>query len=174
MNTDAKEATVGRVVDVEARLAATVDDLRAAGVRYVSGSIVDTGSINRLKSVPLGKLASLATKGLGFSYCWATALTNDHFTETDVLGGPSGDMRMIADLDSLVQLGATPEWAWVALDQYLQDGGVAPWCERSFAKRLVGQAAERGYSLRMTYEFEWFVGKVVGDGMLGACHLGPG
>lgn len=174
MNQDVKEATVGRVVDVEARLAATVEDLRAAGVRYVSGSIVDTGSINRLKSVPLGKLASLATKGLGFSYCWATALTNDHFTETDVLGGPSGDMRMIADLDSLVQLGATPEWAWVALDQYLQDGSVAPWCERSFAKRLVDQAVERGYSLRMTYEFEWFVGKVAGDGMLGACHLGPG
>ena len=165
---------MARVVDAGTRLAAAVDDLRTAGVRYVSGSIVDTGSINRLKSVPLDKLASLATRGLGFSYCWATALTNDHFTETDALGGPSGDMRMIADLDSLVQLGATPQWAWVALDQYLQDGNVAPWCQRSFAKRFVAQAAERGYSLRMTYEFEWFVGRVAGDDTLGPCHLGPG
>jgi glutamine synthetase len=165
---------VARVVGTEARLVAAVDDLREAGVRYVSGSLVDTGSINRLKSVPLDKLASLATTGIGFSYCWATALTNDHFTTTDVLGGPSGDMRMVADLDSLVQTGATPEWAWAALDQYLQDGSVAPWCQRSFVKRMVAQAAERGYALQMTYEFEWFVGKVEADGMLGPCHLGPG
>ncbi len=164
---------MARALSTEVELSTTIDELRRAGVRYVNGSIVDTGSINRLKSVPLGKLQSLATSGIGFSYCWATALTNDHFATTDALGGPSGDMRMVADLDSLVRLAATPEWAWVALDQCLDDGSVAPWCERSFAKRMVTQAAARGLRPRMTFEFEWFAGDAASEEPV-PCHHGPG
>lgn len=149
-------------------------ELRAEGVRYVAGSMVDSGSINRVKSVPVERLGWLASAGIGYSYCWATALTNDHFTTTDVLGGPSGDMRLVADLDSLVQLASTPAWAWVAFDQYLQDGTVAPWCSRSFLKRVVAQAAERGLHVKMTYEFEWFTGRVADNGALVPCHSGPG
>lgn len=154
--------------------AALARELRASGIRYVCGSMVDSGSINRLKSVPVEQLATLASTGIGFSYCWATALTNDHFTSTDALGGPSGDMRLVADLRSLTRLGATPAWAWVALDQHLQDGTVAPWCSRSFVKRMVARAAERGLYVQMTYEHEWFVGRQREDGSLEPSHRGPG
>lgn len=158
----------------DARISRVLAELRDAGVRYVAGSMVDSGSINRLKSVPLDKLGSMANSGLGFSNCWATALSNDHFTTTSVLGGPSGDMRMVADLDALVQLSPTPEWAWVPLDQYTQEGEVTPWCQRSFLKRMTTAAADAGYSLQVAYEFEWFVGEEIEGGILEPIHRGPG
>ena len=152
----------------------TVEELRAAGVRYVSGSMVDTGSINRLKSVPVETLASLARSGIGFSCCWGVALSNDRFTSTQALGGPSGDMRLVADLDSIVQVAPAPAWAWVALDQYDQEGRPIGYCQRSFLKRMVTAARERSLDLKMAYELEWFVGHETGDGRALPAHRGPG
>jgi len=157
-----------------ARAERTVQELRAAGVRYVSGSMVDTGSISRLKSVPLEKLPGLAHTGIGFSCCWGVVLSNDHFTSTDAFGGASGDMRLVADLDSIVQMAPTPAWAWVALDQYDLEGRPIGYCQRSFLKRMIAAARERSLDLRMAYELEWFVGHETEEERALPVHRGPG
>ena len=160
--------------DSEARVQRTVEELRTAGVRYVAGSMVDTGSINRLKSVPLEKLPGLARSGIGFSCCWGVALSNDHFTTTPAVGGPTGDMRLVADLDSLAPMAPAPAWAWVALDQYDQEGRPIGYCQRSFLKRMIAAAGERALGLRMAYELEWFVGHQTEEDRALPVHRGPG
>ncbi|HEY5113817.1 MAG TPA: hypothetical protein VIJ45_06880 [Coriobacteriia bacterium] len=94
--------------DTEIRLKESIVQLGAAGVRYVCGSMVDSGSINRVKCVPLDKLERATRSGIGISKCWATALSNDHIIATEALGGPTGDIRLLPDPGSLVQLVATP------------------------------------------------------------------
>jgi glutamine synthetase len=155
-------------------LATAVEQLRSLGTRYVCCSMVDSGSINRVKCVPLDKLARTARSGIGFSKCWAAGLSNDHFTTTDALGGPTGDVRLVADPVSLVHLHATPAWAWVAVDQYTQDGEVFAACQRSFLKRMVRRAADRGLMMQTAYELEWFTERIGADGTFTPIHTGPG
>lgn len=165
---------MGEIDSSEDTLVEAIDGLRLLGTRYVCLSMVDSGGINRVKCVPLDKLARATRSGIGISRCWATALSNDHFTATDVLGGPSGDIRLLPDPASLVQLVATPAWAWAALDQYEQDGEVFPCCQRSFLKRMVQTARDQNYALQMAYEVEWYTARVGADGSLSPVHQGPG
>lgn len=155
-------------------LATAVEELRSLGARYVCCSMVDGGNIHRVKCVPLDKLARTARSGIGFSQVWAVALSNDHFTSTDVLGGPTGDIRLVADPASLVHLHATPAWAWVALDQRTQDGEVFACCQRSFLKRMMQHGLERDYTFQMSYELEWYTARAGADGGLRPIHTGPG
>ena len=155
-----------------------IEDLRKAGVRYVVGSFVDSGSINRVKCVPLAKLAKGTRPAFatGYAKCWATVTSGDEFTTTrDLPEVTVGDVRLVPDLTSLTQLAATPFWGWVALDQYLDDGTVFPACPRSFLKRMVRAADERGYSLRMAIETEFIIQRHSGDGTgYSPIHQGPG
>jgi len=161
-------------VDEENRVRQRVQELADAGVRYVVASMVDSGSINRVKCFRLDDFEHVARSGSGFSTAWALVLSNDHFIRTDSVGGPVGDMRMLPDPAALVQLAATPEWAWTALDQYGQDGSPLPTCPRVFLKRMVRTAAECGYRLGMAFEFEWFMGSVDDGGGVEPAHRGPG
>jgi glutamine synthetase len=159
--------------DTEQRSEQLVRTLSEAGVDWVIGSLVDSGGINRVKVVPLDRFPNAMRSGIGISACWNTALSDDTFTSTAASNGPSGDLRLIPDPDSLVQLAATPRWAWAAVDQYLQDGSVSPGCQRSFLRRMIQHAADRGFSLKMAYEFEWFTAQEE-SGSLWPIHAGPG
>jgi len=158
----------------ERTLRGRVEELRAAGVRNVLCTMVDSGSITRVKCFRLDDLEYFARSGTGFSILWALVLTNDHFTTTDAIRGPVGDMRMLPDTDALVQLAATPEWAWAPLDLYDQEGEPLSICPRQFLKRMVGKAQEQGFRLGMAYEFEWFLASVGEDGKVRPVHEGPG
>jgi glutamine synthetase len=159
--------------EAERRALGLAAGLEEAGVAYVIGSLVDSGGINRVKAVPVGRLPNAVRAGIGISSCWNTALSDDTFTTTEASGGPSGDLRLVPDVDTLVQLADTPRWAWAAVDQYLQDGAISPGCQRSFLKRMIDAAAKRGLALKMAYEFEWFTARD-GDGGLVPVHAGPG
>jgi glutamine synthetase len=152
-----------------------VTDLRTAGVHYVCGSLLDSGGINRMKCMPVAKLARAARSGVGLSRCWATGLSNDHFTEIEAWGAPStGDLRLIPDLSALASLAATPRWAWAPFDQYEQDGKVFSGCQRDFVKRMTALAAGRGLTLKMAYEIEWFTTRGDGRSEIEPIHTGPG
>jgi len=158
----------------ERALRGRVEELRAAGVRNVLCTMVDSGSITRVKCFRLDDLEYFARSGTGFSILWALVLTNDHFTTTAAIRGPVGDMRMLPDTDALVQLAATPEWAWAPLDLYDQEGEPLSICPRQFLKRMGGKAQEQGFRLGMAYEFEWFLASVGEDGKVRPVHEGPG
>jgi glutamine synthetase len=160
--------------DEERRIERLIEELRSAGVRHVVCTMVDSGSITRVKCFHLEELASFARSGSGFSMCWVLVLTNDHFTSTATIGGPSGDLRMLPDTSVMVQLAATPTWAWAPMDLYDQEGSPLELCPRSFLKRMVARAAELGVRLRMAYELEWFLGLATDDGSAVPAHTGPG
>jgi glutamine synthetase len=159
--------------DKEQRLRRRTEELRAAGVRYVVCTVVDSGSITRVKCFPLEELEHFARSGSGFSILWALVLSNDHFTTTEAISGPVGDMRMLPDTDAIVQLAATPEWAWAPLDLFDQEGQPLSVCPRQFLKRMVGEARQAGFQLGMAYELEWFLATVDDDGVR-PVHKGPG
>lgn len=165
--------TITRPLDVQADEA--IACLRADGVRYVCGSLLDSGGINRTKCFPLAKLRGASRSGVGLSRCWATSLSNDHFAAIEEWGAPStGDLRLVPDLSAIVQLAATPRWAWVPLDQYEQDGSVFAGCQRDFVRRMVAEGASRGLALRMAYEIEWLTARVGEGGAVEPVHIGPG
>jgi glutamine synthetase len=82
--------------------------LRENGVRGVVLSFVDTAGITRIKTVPVARLARAARWGVGMSAVFDVFLSNDMITSTAELGGPDGDLRLVPDLDRLVELAGQP------------------------------------------------------------------
>ena len=136
--------------------------LAAAGVTMVALSWVDNAGIARAKTIPLGRLERAAGWGIGMSPVFDVFLVNDTITTSPHIGGPGGDLRLVPDLDRLTVLGGQPGWAWAPVDRYTQDGRVYAGCQRSFARRMVGEARDRGLELRMAFEIEWALGTGAG------------
>jgi glutamine synthetase len=147
----------GRPGEVERadRLAAELGDAGAQGVVL---SWVDTAGINRIKAVPVGRLAAACRWGVGMSPVFDTFLADDSIVATDVLGGPDGDLRLFPDLDQLVRLDAMAGWAWAPVDRLDQQGGVHPACTRSLLRALLTDAAAAGLSFRAAIEVEFVLG----------------
>jgi glutamine synthetase len=146
--------------------------LREDGVRGVVLSYIDTAGINRIKTVPVARLARAARWGVGMSTVFDVFLSNDLITSTAELGGPDGDLRLVPDLDRLVPLAAQPGWAWAPVDRYTQAGDVWGACQRGFARRMAGRAAAAGLTFSMAIEVEWALSTGGPDDFVPAC-TGP-
>jgi glutamine synthetase len=155
-----------------ARAGQLAGKLREHGVRGVVLSYVDTAGITRIKTVPTARLARAARWGVGMSTVFDVFLANDLMTSTAELGSPDGDLRLVPDLDRLVALAGQPGWAWAPVDRYTQDGEVWAACQRSFARAMVGRAAEAGLSFTMAIEVEWAIGRGDAEQFVPAC-TGP-
>ncbi|MDX6376156.1 MAG: glutamine synthetase [Gaiellaceae bacterium] len=115
-------------------------------------TFVDNGGITRAKTVPAGRAAAASTAGIGASTTFSV------FTGLDAMGAahgleiPTGDLRLVADLDAHVVDGA---WAWAPAD--LVDTAGAPWptCARTFARRMEQRAAEGGLRVEASFESEF-------------------
>jgi len=152
-----------------ARAEQVAGKLREDGVHGVVLSYIDTAGINRIKTVPVARLARAARWGVGMSKVFDVFLSNDQITSTAQLGGPDGDLRLVPDLDRLVVLAAQPGWAWAPVDRYTQAGEVWGACQRSFARRMVDTAAAAGLTFTMAIEVEWALGRGGVDGFVPAC-----
>ncbi|MFE2873795.1 glutamine synthetase [Embleya sp. NPDC059259] len=119
---------------------------------------VDNAGITRVKTIPYGRLDAAATHGVGFSPVFDVFLADDSITAGTLVGGPTGDLRLIPDLAALRPLAAQPGWAWAPGDRYTQDGVAYAGCQRTFARRMTARAGLRGLSLRMGFEVEWITG----------------
>ena len=122
-------------------------------------SWVDTAGINRVKTVPVRRLKTVAAWGAGMSPTFDTFLADDSLVSTDLLGGPSGDLRLVPDLDELVVLAAPPGWAWAPVDRIGQDGEPHVACTRTLLRRLTRRAAEAGISFLAGLEIEFMLGR---------------
>ena len=151
----------------------TIEELEQAGVRAAALVFVDNAGITRMKCVPLDRLARAAETGVGMSIIWGRAMGNDLFAPMPGDTGPSGELRLVADLDAAAAPRSTPGWAWAPVDQREQDG--RPWegCQRTFLRRMVERAASRGVELLAAWELEWTVVRE-GPGGLEPFHRGPG
>jgi glutamine synthetase len=144
-------------------------ELAGRQVRTVALTWVDNAGVQRVKAVPVDRLAHAAAWGVGMSPVFDVFLVDDSITNSRHVGGPAGDLRLYPDLDRLTVLAAQPGWAWAPVDRLTQEGEPYPCCQRTFARRMAETAAEVGLELRMAFEVEWFVGR---DELTPACQ-GP-
>jgi glutamine synthetase len=147
-------------------------ELVAQGVVGVAGSYVDNSGIARVKTVPVGRLAQAAEHGIGMSPVFDVFMFDDAITASPSSTGPVGDLRLFLDLERLVVLAAQPGWAWAPVDRRTQEGALHPGCQRTFARRMVERAGERGLTLRMGFEAEWVLDRGAGAEFAPAA-LGP-
>jgi glutamine synthetase len=146
--------------------------LRAAEVTMVALSWVDNAGIARVKTIPLGRMERAAGWGIGMSPVFDVFLVNDDITTSEHVGGPGGDLRLVPDLNRLAVLAGQPGWAWAPVDRYTQEGRVYAACQRSFARRMAGEAGRRGLEVRASFEVEWAAGTEDDGEFVPAC-VGP-
>src|SRR4051812_41830040 len=140
-----------------------LEGLREADVVGVVLPWVDTSGVTRVKSVPLVKLPSAATWGVGMSPVFDAFLFDDSIVAGRYAGSAVGDLRLHPDLDRLTVLAGQPGWAWAPVARYDQDGEPHPLDSRLLLRRVVDELAGEGLSVRCAFEIEWAVGVAGSD-----------
>lgn len=128
-----------------------IDELRAAGVEIVAGSLTDLAGITRAKYVPLHRLSAFEQSGMGVSPSWSVFCVDSGIAFTPSIG-VVGDQRIRIDPADLrvVEDGV----AWAPASLYDQQGEPAPLCARSLLKGSELAAATRGLSVLVGAELE--------------------
>jgi glutamine synthetase len=142
----------------------THEELRAAGVTLVELSFVDNAGITRVKTVPLDRMPATP----GASPCFDAFGSDDVMVPGRYLGGPDGDLRLVADTSRLVALRAQPGWAWAPADKHNQDGTPFVACQRTFAARQTDALAAHGLRVSAAFEHEWILGLADASGFVPA------
>ena len=73
-----------------------IEELRAAGVELVAGSVTDLAGVTRAKYVPLRRLGDFARSGMGVSPSWSVFCVDSGIAFTPSLG-VVGDLRIRID-----------------------------------------------------------------------------
>jgi glutamine synthetase len=136
-----------------------VRGLAEAGVEAVALAMVDNAGVTLVKTIPIRRLEEAARFGIGLSPVFSVFLVDDQITSSPHIGGPTGDTRLMPDVEATVALAASPGWALAPVDQRDQEGGEYPACARTFAKRMLDRLATFGLELRGAYELEFFLGR---------------
>jgi glutamine synthetase len=145
--------------------------LAAAGARLLALAMADSAGITRVKLVPVSRLERVAAAGIGFSDLWAVVAVDDHFAFVPPFDTPSGDFRLVPDLDTAVPLALAPGYAWAAADALTQELEEKDVCPRRAVREQVARAAARGLEVRATFEIELSLLRESGEPV---GHLGPG
>lgn len=120
-------------------------------------TLVDNAGLVRAKLVPGRRVGTVAATGVGLSPTFAVFSSDSSITVSSAFGGPSGDMRLIPDLQAAVCVDpATGLW-WAPVDQLDQELRVMSCCQRSALKRMQQRAHDAGLEFRMTFELEFTV-----------------
>lgn len=144
--------------------------LAEGGVAGVVVHWADNNGIPRSRTVPVAALARVAEIGVGITTLFAVFDSHDAISYAhDDLSTPSGDVRLIPELDALAPLNGQPALAWVPGRQVAADGSPWPYDQRGVLERQVAALAARGLTALVGYEMEFMV--TTGDGE--PAHDGP-
>ncbi len=142
------------------------DQLRAAGLRTLSGVISDSGGVMRSKSVPAARIESFARSGMGASLTWPQFCVDNAVAITEVVG-VVGDLRLTVDLDSAVVL--EHGLGWAVADVRDQEGNRSPYCWRDVVRREVAALQALGIDCLVGHEMEFILtdlhGHVLGESL---------
>ncbi len=128
-----------------------LEELHAAGVELVAGSVTDLAGVTRAKYVPLRRLEDFARSGMGVSPSWSVFCVDSGIAFTPSIG-VIGDLRIRIDPADVRLIDDGIAWAPGSLnDQYRRP---APLCVRSLLERTERHAADRGLSVRLGAELE--------------------
>lgn len=126
-----------------------IDLVKAAkdkGIKYFLISYTDLMGSQRAKLVPAAAIGDMAKTGAGFAG-FATWLD---MTPADP------DLFAVPDPDSLIQLPWKPEVGWLAADLWM-DSKPVDQAPRNTLKRVIAQAAAKGYTMKTGVECEFFL-----------------
>ena len=119
---------------------------KVKGIKYFLISYVDLFGTMRAKLVPAAAIGDMAKSGAGFAgfASWLDMTPAD----PDVLAVP--------DPESLIQIPWRKEVGWLAADPYMS-GKLVEQAPRNVLKRVVADAAAKGYELKTGVECEFFL-----------------
>ena len=130
-------------------LAALAAELKAKGVRALTMTWCDSNGIQRSRSAPIDKLASAVENGVGCSFLFAVFDSHDHIKwGVEGLETATGDFRIKAVPERIVQLAGQPAFAWAPGQLWTQEGPRWEHCYRAALERMVAKAAGLGYELK--------------------------
>lgn len=153
---------------------ALADGLAADGVAGVTIAWADNNGIPRSRTVPVAALPRVAVTGVGVTSLFAVFDSSDAITFAHPgLATPSGDVRLVPQLDRLVRLAGQPALAWAPGRLEAADGGPWPYDQRGVLERQVDALAADGLHALVGYEMEFAVGRGTGTGDLVPAHAGP-
>jgi glutamine synthetase len=133
-------------------------DLRKAGVAGVTIAWADNNGIPRSRTVPLAGLADAAAHGVGITPLFAVFDSRDGITYAHPgLSTPSGDIRLVPEVDRITPLAGQPAFAWAPGRQVAPDGSPWPYDQRTRLEAQVARAAAAGLTVRAGFELEFFV-----------------
>ena len=129
-------------------LAALAAELKAKGVRALTVAWCDSNGIQRSRSAPIDKLASAVERGMGCSFLFAVFDSHDHIHwGVEGVDTPTGDFRVKAVPERIVQLAGQPAFAWAPGQLWLQEGPRWEHCYRAALERH--RRARSGPGLRV-------------------------
>ena len=125
-----------------------------AGVRLIRFLYCDNGCVIRGKSAHIDSLAKRFESGIGLTLAMQAMNMLDQLQPVEGMG-PVGEIRLVPDPDSFVILPYAPNSAAMMCDMVALDRD--PWsaCPRTFLRRMIGQAAERGLTFQAALENEF-------------------
>lgn len=133
-------------------LSAAVESMVEAGVRMVTGSVVDMAGVARSKSVPVARTATFHRSGMGASPTWNVFCIDNAVAFTPRFT-VAGDIRLRADLAAARVLG--DGMAWAPAEMFNQDGSPAAVCPRGLLRRTQSGLETAGYLALFGCELEF-------------------
>lgn len=127
---------------------------QTAKVRLIRFLYCDNGCTIRGKLTPLDQLASRLESGIGLTVAMQAKNMLDQLQPVEGMG-PVGEIRLAPDPDSFVVLPYAPHSAAMLCDMLTLNR--QPWgaCPRSFLKRMIARAAQRGLTIQAALENEF-------------------
>jgi glutamine synthetase len=144
-------------VDVEA-ISRVVEQANDAGAELIRFLYVDHGGVVRGKATSRSTLARRMASGIGLTVAMQAMNMLDELQPVDGMG-PVGEVRIVPDPDSYVNLPFSPGAAAMMSDLIGLDG--RPWaaCPRSFLRSAITEAARDGLVLQAAFEPEFLLAR---------------
>jgi glutamine synthetase len=133
-------------------------DIDTGRVRLVRFLYADHGGIIRGKAAGTAQLRERMASGIGHTVAMMAMSMLDHLQPVDGMG-PVGEVRIVPDPATYVELPYEPGAGAMLADLVLPDG--TPWdaCPRTFLKRAIAELAAEGYGIQAAFEPEFTIGR---------------
>ena len=144
-------------MDVEA-IGRVVEQANDAGAELIRFLYVDHGGVVRGKATSRSTLERRMASGIGLTVAMQAMNMLDELQPVDGMG-PVGEVRIVPDPDSYVNLPFSPGAAAMMSDLIGLDG--QPWaaCPRSFLRSAIAEAARDGLVLQAAFEPEFLLAR---------------
>jgi glutamine synthetase len=136
---------------------------RQAGVKLVRFLYCGNDGVIRGKTASIEALEGALEAGIGLTVAMQSFTMLDRLVPEGTFG-PVGEIRLVPDLETFAVLPYAPKSARVLVDMVQLDH--TPWsiCPRSFLKRMIARAGERGLRVVAAFENEFYLARVDNEG----------